>query len=132
MNHQAVGLGSWLLRDAVRQGTISLDTQSPLLDWQSFALWQAEQGKHVDAMQAAMQALFRELWQDKLTASERAVLWGLHIEGKSEAELARSLRLHHSTVSRLRRRGEENLKGGLGYVMRYRSLVETAQEQMGG
>ena len=89
MNREAVGLGSWLLRDAL-QGAVSLDTPSPLLDWRSFALWQAEQSEAIDPMHAALLALLREIWRDELTPEERAVLRCLYLEGKNEAAAARA------------------------------------------
>ena len=123
MNREAAGVGSWLLRGARR--SVSLDGQEALLDLRSFALWQAGESKE-DARHAAPLALLREIWREELSDRERAVLRGLHLEGKKESALAREMGLHHSAVGRLRRRAEDKLKGGLGYAMRYQALVAWA------
>ena len=122
MNREAAGVGSWLLREAMRPVSASLGAQSPVLDGQSYRLWQREEAGQADRSQQALQALLREIWRDELTGEERAVLRGLHLEGNSQAAVARALGLHHSAVGRLRRRAEEKLKGGLSYAMRYRAL----------
>jgi len=129
MNREAAGLGSWLPRDAPRPVSASLEDQGPLLDFQSFRWWQAQGERAADAGHAALTELLREIWREELTARERAVLRGVHLRKKSEAALARELGLHHSAVARLRGRGEEKLRGGLGYVMRYRTLVEQINEE---
>ena len=129
MNRAAVGLGSWLLQGADCSRTVSLDAQGMLLDGESFTRW-GEERVEQDAAQGreAMRALVREVWRGELDSREQHVLRGLLLEGKSENELARELGLHHSAVGRCRRRAEEKLKGGLRYVIRYRTLLEqTAQ-----
>ena len=130
VNRAAVGLGSWLLRDAQDGRTLSLDTQGILLELESFTRW-AEESRADEAAPGlqAIHALVREVWQGELSGQERRVLRGMLLEGKSENELARELGMHHSAVGRCRQRAEEKLRGGLRYVMRYRALLEqTAQD----
>ena len=124
MNRDAVGVGSWLLRQTVRPVSASLDTQETgILEQASFRHWQAEQLEGGDKAYAALLALVQETWRDELSPDERAVLAGLHLHGKSEAALAREFGLHHSTVGRTRRKGEEKLRRALGYALRYRALL---------
>jgi len=129
VNRAAVGLGSWLLQGADGSRAVSLDAQGMLLDGESFARWK-EACTEQDAAQGreAMRALVREVWRGELDSREQQVLRGMLLEGKSENELARELGLHHSAVGRCRRRAEEKLKGGLRYVIRYRTLLEQKQE----
>ena len=126
MNLEAAGLGSWLLRETLRPVSASLE-DAALLDCESYARWQVSQGGNEEISvrpREALPALLRELWRDELSAGERAVLRGLHLEGKNEAALARELGLHHSAVARTRRRAEEKLRGGIGYALRYIALLE--------
>jgi len=132
MNRDAAGLGSWLLRDVLRPVAASLDAQAArALDQQGYTLWQAESLglEDPDPARAALLALLREIWRDELDGVERAVLHGLHLEGKSEAAVGRALGLHHSAVGRQRRRAEGKLRGGLGYALRYRALLEKSLEK---
>jgi len=132
MNRDAAGLGSWLLRDVLRPVSASLDAQAArALDQQSFRCWQAQSfgGEGDDPAYAALLALLREIWRDELDDGERAVLRGLHLEGKSEAAIGRALGLHHSAVGRLRRRAQGKLRGGLGYALRYQALMERTLEK---
>ena len=132
MNREAAGLGSWLLRDSLRPVSASLDAQAAhALDQQSFMRWQAEAYGLDDADPAyeALLALLREIWRDELDGGERAVLRGLHLEGKSEAALGREMGLHHSAVGRLRRRAEGKLRGGLDYALRYKALMGKQQKR---
>jgi len=136
MNHDASGVGSWLLRGVIRPVCASLDAQAAhALDQKSFARWQAEAfgATGEDPAHAALLALLREIWREKLDDSERAVLRGLHLEGKSQTALGREMGLHHSAVGRLCRRAEEKLRSGLGYALRYRELVkEEKRKERGG
>ena len=132
MNHDAAGLGSWLLRSAIRPVCASLDAQAAhALDQKSFARWQAERCgiNDEDPAHAALLQLLREIWHDELDSHERAVLRGLHLQGKSMAALGRELGLHHSAVGRLRRRAEDKLRGSLGYALRYRELVKQMRNE---
>ena len=131
MNHDAAGVGSWLLR-GVRPVCASLDAQAAhALDQTSFARWQAEccGATDEDPAHAALLALLREIWRDELNSGERAVLRGLHLAGKSQSALGRELGLHHSAVGRIRRRAEDKLRGGLGYALRYRELMKEEQRK---
>ena len=130
MNRAAVGVGPWLLQGAQSGRPVSLDAQGMLLEGESYVCWR-EACLEQDAApgREAMRALVREIWRGELDGRERHVLRGLLLEGKSENQLARELGLHHSAVGRCRRRAEEKLKGGLRYVIRYRTLLEqTAQD----
>ena len=129
MNRAAVGLGSWLLQGAQGGRAVSLDAQCVLLECESFTRWCGECLEQDAAPgRDAMRALVREVWRGELDSREQQVLRGMLLEGKSENELARELGLHHSAVGRCRRRAEEKLKGGLRYVIRYRTLLEQKQE----
>ena len=130
MNRAAVGLGPWLLQGAQSGRAVSLDAQGMLLEGESYVRWR-EACLEQDAASGreAMRALVREVWRGELDGREQCVLRGLLLEGKSENQLARELGLHHSAVGRCRRRAEEKLRGGLRYVIRYRTLLEqTAQD----
>ena len=127
MNREAAGVGSWLLVEGLRAISVSLDEQAHhALDLESFARWQAEihGADDKDAACAALPALLREMWRDELSSRERAVLRGLHLQGKSENAVAQALGIHHSAVGKIRRRAEGKLRNRLGYVFRYRELVE--------
>ena len=127
MNRNAAGVGPWLLRETSPSARVSLDAQQALIDRQSFTRWLAQDAdSEGGAEYTALLALLREIWRDELSERERAILQGLHLEGKKEAALAREMGVHHSAVGRLRRRGEQKLRGGLGYVLRYQALVASA------
>ena len=130
VNRAAVGLGSWLLQST--QGTISLDAGADadmLVEYESFARWyEGHLEGDMAAGRQAMRALVRELWSEALSGRERQVLRAVLLEGKSENELARELGMHHSAVGRCRQRAEEKLRGGLRYVMRYRTLLDQMKE----
>lgn len=123
MNRDAAGLGSWLLRGTARP--VSASAQELLLDAEAFLHWQAETHcGETNGSREALLALLREIWREELTREERRALQGIHLGGKTEAAMARELGVHHSSVGRLRRRGEAKLRLGLGYAMRYQALVE--------
>ena len=128
MNRAAVGLGSWLLQSAQGIQAVTLDA-GLLLEHESFARWR-EEGLEEDmaAGKEAMRALVREVWSEALSGRERQVLRGILLEGKSENELARELGMHHTAVGRCRQRAEEKLRGGLRYVIRYRTLLDQMKE----
>ena len=130
MNRAAVGLGSWLLQGAESGRAVSLDAQDILLECESFARW--EEGcieRDAAPGREALRALVWEVWRGELDSREQHVLRGLLLEGKSENELARELGLHHSAVGRCRKRAEEKLRGGLRYVIRYRTLMEQTPQE---
>ena len=128
MNRAAVGLGSWLLQGAQGARAVSLDA-GLLLEHESFARWREEAlEEDTAAGREAMRALVREIWSEALSGRERQVLRATLLEGKSENDLARELGMHHSAVGRCRRRAEEKLRGGLSYVIRYRTLLEQMKE----
>jgi DNA-directed RNA polymerase specialized sigma24 family protein len=124
VNRDAAGLGSWLLRESSR--VISADAEAGhVLDQTSFLRWQMETcAGEGDPAYSALFTLLREAWRDELDSRERAVLRGLHLDGKSESAIGREMGLHHSAVGRLRRRAEEKLREKLSYVLRYIKLVE--------
>jgi len=94
-------------------------------DQASFAQWQRDiRGNTQEPLQTPLQALMQEIWRDELDPRERAVLQGLHLHGKNEATLGRELGLHHSSVGRLRRKGEAKIRRGLGYALRYQELAQ--------
>jgi DNA-directed RNA polymerase specialized sigma24 family protein len=124
MNRAAAGLGSWLELRGGHAAGISLDAHEAMLNMHSYALWQARPDSTQSARDRALHALVGELFS-RLEARERAVLRGIHLEGRSARAVAQSMGMHHSAVGRLRARAEEKLKGGLAAVLRYRAL-ETA------
>ncbi|MCL2495457.1 MAG: hypothetical protein FWE98_07370 [Oscillospiraceae bacterium] len=124
MNRAAVGLGSWLQQGGQGGPAMSLETHG-LLEGESFTRWCGER-LELEAMpgREAMRALVREIWRGELDGTERLVLRATLLEGKSENEVGRALGLHHSAVGRCKRRAEEKLRGGLRYVIRYKTLLE--------
>ena len=129
MNRAAVGLGSWLLQGMESGRTVSLDTQGTLLELESFMRWDAQcREDGAGESREALRALVREIWQGELSGQEREVLRAMLLEGKSERDLSRELGMHHSAVGRCRQRAEEKLRGGLRYVMRYRTLLEQTKD----
>ncbi|MCL2194796.1 MAG: hypothetical protein FWB76_02470 [Oscillospiraceae bacterium] len=127
MNPHNAGVGAWLLR-RVQQLSMHIEN-ADTLEQETFAHWQAQQQHQPDVGYSALLTLFGELWQQELTDCERAVLHGLHVEEKTESAVARALGLHHSQVGRIRRCAQGKLEQALGYVMRYRDLMQ--QEETG-
>ena len=129
MNRSAVGLGSWLLQGVESGRPVSLDTQGMLLELESFMRWETET-RESDAApdREVLRRLVREVWQRELSGRERQVLRAMLLEGKSENELAKELGMHHSAVGRCKKRAEEKLRGGLRYVMRYKTLLEQMKD----
>jgi len=129
VNRSAVGLGSWLLQGVESGRPVSLDTQGMLLELESFMRWETET-RESDAApdREVLRRLVREVWQRELSGRERQVLRAMLLEGKSENELAKELGMHHSAVGRCKKRAEEKLRGGLRYVMRYKTLLEQMKD----
>ena len=126
MNRAAVGLGSWLQQGGQGGPAMSLEKHGMmLLEGESFTRW-CDERLELEALpgREAMRALVREVWRGELDGTERLVLRALLLEGKSENEVGRALGLHHSAVGRCKRRAEEKLRGGLRYVIRYKTLLE--------
>ena len=124
MNRAAVGIGPWLLQQRPRPSQVSLDMTAELLEQKSYAAWLEEERNAALALgERTFLAVLDEIWREKLTEQEQAVLQGIFAEGKSASAVGRELGLHHSRVGRCKETALEKLRAGLYYVLRYRALL---------
>ena len=106
-----------------RATCVSLDASPVIADYISFRQWQAQLHNTDSAPRQALHALVRELFE-QLEPNERAVLRGVHLEGKSTRAVALSIGLHHSVAGRLRLKAENKLRDALTVAIRLQELEQ--------